>query len=410
MRVFFGGNDVMAIHDEVLKNLDKLGKYLYLQALFDIIAQLKSEGLQVEDITCYDDDLFGLICKFQPSKAIAFFDKHVPSGSDQDWKINKMMELCRRYRADACAVHIANYTGNEEAAEKYIMNMLFDVCEADENRIAISYEAQLGSVPMLRSVLDAIDVFLLINAHSTKKKIRKIISIFELPLYYSKKKSKVVQKTIILIFAHYLVQFMKPGDVVLVFKALITEVKDYSVSDYRILFKEFIDVLEYKMRCERIFNSMLIIEMKNLFNEVFQSLERGLMGDGRGICATCGQSLGSGSTDIIVFPCGHSFHDISECCKAVEHEGHASCPICSTNAMIFTSGKQDSNKRPELAKNRLKFLVRRFEFCLKNDYSTDAERRSPTESFFVRGCQATDTIQFKPPPEPSKEIDVFTLL
>ena len=408
LRSFFGDDNVMSIHNEALKNLDSLGKYLYLDALFSIAEQLRREGSPVEDVSCFDDDLFGLICKFNPSKAIEFFDKHVPSGSDQDWKIGKMIELCRKYRADACAVHIANYTGNEGLAEKYIVRLLFDLCEADEKTIAISYEAQLGSIPALRSVLDAIDVFLLMNALSTKKKIRTIIRIFELPLHYSKQKGKVVQKTIILIFAHYLVQFMKSGDVLLVFKALISEVKSYSVSEYRILFKEFIDVLEYKMRCEQIFNSMLMIEMKNVFEEVFLSLERGILADGRGICGSCGQSLGSGLNDVIVFPCGHTFHDTGECCKAVERGGVVSCPLCATDSTMIL--KPETKKQPELAKKRLKFLMRRFEFCLHNDYTDEADRHIPTESFFAGACHAQDDIAFPPPPEPTKEIEVFTLL
>lgn len=383
-------NNYPDLKEEIIQNklTNDLQKFLYLGSYLE---------LDTENAKSHLDELFELICNINPSNAILFFQDH---SSELD--IEKAKTVCEKYGVSDCFVTIAKVTNNQEEAIKSVEKSLIDVLETEGiETINVSSEAQLGQyVPLVRA-LNAIDSLLEFQKETVEKegitaedgiksmKNMKFFQAFNFPFFVAREKPASVRKILFLLFTHFVIGSMDSVPVKLLFTLLFIHVRQFDFNEIREILAQLSDEVEFK---ERLADSLLQMSAEDtchILDEVFKYVTKGRKTSVNVCCSSCLKPLSPPQYgEVLIFPCGHIFHDEKECWQSKDDVGNPvrpeSCPICNKgNDLTETLEVQIPDTKKKLSKSQMNMLLRRLDFALKRNYGADVDDYRPSSVYFA---------------------------
>lgn len=370
---------------------DKLEDFINVLANEKIVFMYLSALYQIEPETDFLlPRYFELICRFDPDNALEFFEGH-----STKLNLEESIKTVKKFGNADCLVHMSRMTGDINAAISSIENVLLDFTEAENNDFVCNNETQLSDFPQLKSSLQAIDICV---DFLKETKSPKLFRAFAFPLYHSRTKSHNVHKTLVLLYIHFLVQALKFIDSSDLLPVVFKHIEHFNNEEKSMVLSLLLKEIEYKKNITNVVLEMTTEDCLELIQKAFQEKTKGFLSSDNLYCSSCYQEIIKSTTSFVIFPCGHIFHDTTDCCSSLEK-----CPICY-DGNLSGNTIDDEAPAPKLSKRRIQQLMRRLEFSLKKNYGPDSiETLNPSSIFITHNNNMIpeDEITFGEPQVPT---------
>lgn len=344
------------------KDIGGYAKYLYLKEM--------SKNPVCAPLVTEDDTMeyFMLICQYCPEEALPMLK------TTSCIMFDKALPICERNRVvDAC-VHIHTMLGDNQSAVQMVSE------ELQQELVEILHNKKKPRVLSLDRVGD--DKYLKVPYHtillafellaktpSLGMKLdemwRDIFRAFQLPMYLTARiMDQETKSSYNLFFAYFIVELIQrtSGDFV-----MATLHRDFSIipemqmrSILLSVFKHF----DYQKMLSSAVTALLLQDCKTL--RVDATLVRSRAANiWTTRCGICNQFItGQGGVGMLIFQCGHCFHNNSVCGK------HTSCPVCKGIAARNNNAEMTLSKRTMANRAR---ALQRVEFGLKRNFGEEQD-------------------------------------
>ena len=344
------------------KDIGSYTKYLYLKEM--------SKNPDCQHLVSDDDTMeyFVLICQFCPEEALPMLK------TTSCIMFDKALPICERNRVvDAC-VHIHTMLGDNQSAVQMVSEELQqELVEILHNKkkCRVASLDRVGDDKYLRVPYNTIQLAcdLLAKTPSLGTKLeemwRDIFRAFQLPMYLTAKIPDLeTKKAFNLCFAYFIVELIQrtSGDFVMATLhrdfSIIPELQMREILLY--VFKHF----DYNKMLSTAVTALLLQDCKTL--RVDASLVKNRAANiWTTRCGICNQFItGQGGVGMLVFQCGHCFHNNSVCGK------HTSCPVCKGIAARNNNAEMTLSKRTMANRAR---ALQRVEFGLKKNFGDEQD-------------------------------------
>jgi hypothetical protein len=313
-----------------------------------------------------------LICQFDRDRALDFV-----KACEDTLDSEAALAAARKYGAGACMVYISKWIGGSDStipAEALGM-ILLDFTENANSGFVCESDAELGSHPELTASLHAIDGIVALLQEQADSYSR-FTRAFTFPLYHAAKRSANVRRTMQLLFSHFLLAALAHVDGSKLLRVVLDEIRGFTTEEYRSLVHHFLYELEYKRSTADMVVKMSVVSCQRLLVDAFEARGVGVGANSGGNCHSCGKALGLRFDPILVFPCGHVFHNNAACCPTPEK-----CHWCAEHTEMLTTSPAKEKER--VTARRVQQLMRRMDFSLKKNYGDSEESGCAAVTYFA---------------------------
>jgi len=287
--------------------------------------------------------------------------------------INKTVNSCRKYLNFECLTYIARNNQDYSTAYDAIENILLDFTELENNNILCTNETQLCDYPQLLPYLSAVEIANELLQISKKKEF---CYVFDFPIYHVRSKPKNVQTTLLTLYTHFLMNAFKAINVSEQFPIIIRNISSFQNTDSKTLIRQILIELEYQKTINNCLFDLCVEDTQNIIKKANIHFSKSVTSNSITECSTCNQLI-SKSSEILLFPCGHMFHNNQHCCLSTQY-----CSLCQTGSIPDSAPA--SSFKPKLTQRRIQQLMRRMDFALKRNYGSDVQKISVLSAFFPK--------------------------